>query len=163
MAQSNMTPDLIKDTMETLQPFPPELVNADGSWKRTEERRKGERIRIHRLTKETVQAYAMEHGHRIADMSHDLFVKNLMKDTTSSCKISRWISKTFQWQAQEANKLFNKLGPQKTLEGFFQRFEQHCLSQRANREQRLVLLGAFISRDEVQRNIEESIAYCLPY
>jgi hypothetical protein len=128
MAQNNMTPDVIMDRMETLQPFPPELVNPDRSWKWTEERRKGERMRIHRLTKETVQAYAIEHGHRIADMSHDLLVENLMEDGTSSSMISRWISKTFQWQAQEANKLFNKLGPQETLEDFFKRFEQHCVS-----------------------------------
>jgi hypothetical protein len=80
MAQSNMTPDVIMDTMETLQPFPPELVNADSSWKWTEERRKGEQMRIHRLTKETVQAYAIEHRHRIADMSHDLLVEILMED-----------------------------------------------------------------------------------
>jgi hypothetical protein len=66
------------DTMETLQLFPPELINADSSWKWTEERRKGERMRIHRLTKETVQAYAIEHGHKIADMSHYLLVENLM-------------------------------------------------------------------------------------
>jgi hypothetical protein len=115
MAQNNMTPDGVMDTMETLQPFPPEFVNVNGSWKQTEERRKGERMQIHRLTKETVQAYAIEHGHKITDMSHDLLVENLMEDGTSSSLITRWSSKTFQWQDQEGNKLFNKLGPQETL------------------------------------------------
>jgi hypothetical protein len=147
MAQSNMTPDVVMDTVETLQPFPPKLVNADGSGKWTEERRKGEQMRIHPLMNETVQAYAIEHGHRIADMTHDLLVENLMEDGTFSSMIIRWISKTFQWQTQEANKLFNKLGPQKTLEDFFKRFEQNCVSQRANDERRLILLRAFISRD----------------
>jgi hypothetical protein len=77
--------------------------------------------------------------------------------------ISRWISKTFQWQAQEPNKLFNKLGPQETLEDFFKRFEQHCIFQRANNERRLVLLRAFISPDQMRSNIEELIVYRLPY
>jgi hypothetical protein len=96
-------------------------------------------------------------------MSHDLLVENLMKDGTSSSMIRRWISKTFQWQAQEANKLFNKLGQEETLKDFFKRFEQHCISQRANDQRRLVLLPAFISLDEVRPNIEESLVYHLPW
>jgi hypothetical protein len=97
-------------------------------------------MRISRLTRETVQAYAIEHSHIINDMSHDLLVENLKEDGTSSTMISRGISKTFKWQAQEANKPFNNLGPQKTLEDICQRFEQLCVSQQANDKQRLILL-----------------------
>jgi Asp-tRNA(Asn)/Glu-tRNA(Gln) amidotransferase B subunit len=120
-------------------------------------------MRIHRLTKKTVQAYTIEHGHKISEMTYDLLVKNQMKDGASSSMIRRWITKIFQRQAQEANKPFNKFGLQETLETFFERFEQHCISDRADKECRLVLLQAFISRDEVRRNIEESIVYRLPY
>jgi hypothetical protein len=98
-----MTPGVVMDTMEALQPFPPELVNADGSWKGTKERRKGERMQIHCLTKKRVDAYVIEQGHKIAKMSQDLLVENLMGDGTCSSMISRWISKTLEWQAEEAN------------------------------------------------------------
>jgi hypothetical protein len=124
-----MTLDVVMDTMETLQPFLLEFVNALGFWKQTKERRKGKQMRIHHLTKKTVRAYGIVHGHKIADMSHDLLVENLTEKGTSSSMISRWMSKTFQRQAKEANKLFYKLGLQKTLKDFFQRFEQHCVCQ----------------------------------
>jgi hypothetical protein len=89
MAQNSMTPDVVMEAVETLQPFPQDLVNTNSSSKWTKERRKKERSRIHHLTKETVQAYAIEHGHKIADMSHNLFVKNLMEDGTTLYFISK--------------------------------------------------------------------------
>jgi hypothetical protein len=55
------------------------------------------------------------------------------------------------------------LGLHEPLEDFLERFKQLCVSQQANIKRRLVLLRAFIFRDEVRHNIEESSVYCLPY
>jgi hypothetical protein len=95
------------DTLETLQTFSLKLETAVNSLKWTDKSIMQKRVCIHSFTKKKVQTYAIERSDKITDTTHDLFVKSRMEDGTSSSYISRWISKTFRWQDQKANKLEN--------------------------------------------------------
>jgi hypothetical protein len=163
MAQTSITLNIMMDTIKTLQQLPPEFVNADRSWKWPKKRRKRQQVKINRLTHGRVQAYKIEHGHKMTDMTLDLLFKNLTEDATSLSMISSWISLTLQRQAQEAYTLLNMLSLQETLEDYFKRFKQHCVSQWRKKEHKVGMLQASISRDKVPQYLEIFIVYRLPY
>jgi hypothetical protein len=84
-----------------------------------ETKRRKERECACTVSKRTQCKNALTKNHKYTGLTNDLCVSNIVKDGSSMSMIRIRIGYIFKWQAQEANKFFNKLGLQETLEDFF--------------------------------------------
>jgi hypothetical protein len=111
------------------------LLKPDGSVNLSDKRRKGKYVHLLRLDRQMVKDYARRHAVANVDTaSYEDIIEGLLDEGTTRFMIGKWLNKTFERQARDANSRFQVLQESETLEDLFMRLKGHCATHQANND-----------------------------